>query len=51
MPNPYKIEVIITSLVEMLELRNFGRMTTSTIQFESFDKILWVMSLTEVMAL
>ena len=51
MPNPYKIEVIITSLVEMLELRNFGRMTTSTIQFESPDKILWVMSLTEVMAL
>ena len=51
MPNPYKIEVIITSLVEMLELRNFGRMTTSTIQFESLDKILWVMSLTEVKAL
>ena len=49
MPNPYKIEVMITSLVEMLELRNFGRMTTSTIQFESRDKILWVTSLTEVM--
>ena len=23
-PNPYKIEVMITSLIEMLELPNFG---------------------------
>ena len=29
--NPYKIEAMITSLMEMLELRNFGHMTTSTI--------------------
>ena len=29
--NPYKIEVIITSLIEKLELPNFGHMTTSTI--------------------
>ena len=29
--NPYKIEVIITSLIEVLELPNFGHMTTSTI--------------------
>ena len=28
--NPYKIEVIITSLTEMLELPNFGCMTTFT---------------------
>ena len=28
---PNEIEVIITSLIEMLELPNFGHMTTSTI--------------------
>ena len=33
----YKIEVMITSLIEMLELTNFGHMTTSTIQFDSPD--------------
>ena len=31
---------MITSLIEMLELPNFGHMTTSTIYFESRDKIL-----------
>ena len=44
---PYKIEVMIimiTSLIEMLELPNFGHMTTSTIQFDSLDKILLVAS-------
>ena len=34
--NPYKVEVII----EMLELPNFDDMTTSTIEFQSRDKIL-----------
>ena len=29
--NPYKIDVMITSLIEMLELPNLGHMTTSTI--------------------
>ena len=29
--NPYKIEVIITFLIEMLQLLNFGHMTTSII--------------------
>ena len=29
--NPYKIEVMITSLTETLALSNFGHMTTSTI--------------------
>ena len=29
--NPYKIEVVITSLIEMLELPNFGHMIASTI--------------------
>ena len=29
--NPYKIEVMITPFIEMLELPNFGHMTTSTI--------------------
>ena len=29
--NPYKTEVMITSLIELLELPNFGHMTTSTI--------------------
>ena len=29
--NPYKLEFMTTSLIEMLELLNFGHMTTSTI--------------------
>ena len=29
--NPYKIEVMISSLIEMLELPNFGHMPTSTV--------------------
>ena len=29
----------MTSVIEMLELPNFGHMNTSTIQFESHDKI------------
>ena len=48
-PNPYKIEIMITSLIEMLELPNFGHMTTSTILFESRDKILLVKLWTEIM--
>ena len=40
---------MITSLIKMLELPNFGHMITSTIQFESRDKILLVTSQTEVM--
>ena len=40
---------MITSLIEMLELRNFGHMATSTIQFESRYKILLVKSWTEAM--
>ena len=28
---PNKIEVMITSLIELLEIPNFGHMTTSTI--------------------
>ena len=39
---------MITSFIEMLE-SNFGHMTTSTIQFESRDKILLVTSWTEIM--
>ena len=34
---------MITSLLEMLELPNIGRMTTSTIQLESRDKI-WLVT-------
>ena len=48
-PNPYKIEIMITSPIEMLELPNFGHMTTSTILFESRDKILLVKLWTEIM--
>ena len=40
---------MITSLMEMLELPNFGHMTTSTMQFESREKILLQTSLTEIM--
>ena len=29
--NPYKTEIMVTSLKEMLELPNFGLMTASTI--------------------
>ena len=45
---PYKIEVMITSLMEMLTLPNFGHMTTSTIKFESRDQILLVTSWTGI---
>ena len=37
---------MITSLKEMPDLPNFGHMTTSTIQFESRDKIILM---TEIM--
>ena len=42
--NHYKIEVMITPLIEVLELLNFGLMTASIIWFESRDKILLVTS-------
>ena len=32
--NPYKIEVMITCLIETLMLPNYGHMTTSTIEFQ-----------------
>ena len=35
---------MITSLIGMLELPNFGYMTTSTIKFESHDKVLLLTS-------
>ena len=44
--NPYKIEIMITSLIEMLDSSNFDHIITSTIKFESHDKILLVMSWT-----
>ena len=40
---------MITPLMQMLELPNFGHMTTPTIQFKSRDKILLVTSWTEIM--
>ena len=48
-PNPYKLEVMITCLIEMLELQNFGQMITTTVWFESRYKILLVTSLTKIM--
>ena len=39
--NPYEIEVMVTSVIEMLELPNFGHMATSTIQFEPLIKFGW----------
>ena len=39
----------MTSLIEILELPNFGHMTTSIIWFESRDKILLVTSWAEIM--
>ena len=47
--NPYKIEVMITSVIEMLELPNFGQMTASTIYFETCDKNFCLTSSTEIM--
>ena len=47
--DPYEIEVMITSLIEMLELPNFGHMATSIIQIESHNKILPATSWTEIM--
>ena len=47
--NPYKIMVMITSLIVMLELPNFGHMTTFTIWFQSRDNSLLVASWTEIL--
>ena len=47
--NPFKIEVVISSIIEMLELPNFGHMNKSIIQFESRNEILLVTSSTEIM--
>ena len=47
--NPHKVETVITSLTEMLELLNFDHMNTSIILFDLRDKISLVTSLTEVM--
>ena len=37
-----------TSLMEILELPNFGHMTISTLQLESRDKILFMTSFTKI---
>ena len=50
-PNPYRIENIIASLIEMLELPNFGHIATYTIKFESRDKFLLVTPWTKTMTL
>ena len=42
---------MITSVTEILELPNFGHMTTFTLQFESREKILLVTLWTEIMTL
>ena len=47
--NLYKIEIMITFLIEMLQLSNFGHMTTSTIKIESRHKILLVTSWAKIM--
>ena len=39
---------MITSLIELRGLPNFGQMTTSTIKFESLDKILLMKPWTEI---
>ena len=43
-----KIKVMITFLIEMLELPSFGNMNTS-IEFETHDKTLLMTSWTEIM--
>ena len=47
--SPHKIEVIITSLTEKLELPYFAYMTTFPLQFESRNKLGLVKSWTEIM--
>ena len=47
--NPYKINCVRTSLIEMLQSWNFYHMTTSIIEFESCDKILLVTSSKQIM--
>ena len=42
---------MITSLIEIIDLTNLGDMTSSTIKFESRDKILLVTSWAENMTL
>ena len=37
--NPHKIEIVITFLIEILELQNFGHMTTSTIELDFNDDV------------
>ena len=39
--NPYKIEVMITSVIQMLELPDFGHMTTSTYNLSNVTKLCW----------
>ena len=39
--NPYKIEVMITSVIQMLELPDFGHMTTSTYNLSHVTKLCW----------
>ena len=41
--HPFRFQVMITFLIEMLELPNFDHMTTSRKYFESDDKIWLVM--------
>ena len=40
----YKIVVVITSFIEMLELPNFDNRSTSTLKFDLRDKILLMTS-------
>ena len=47
--NPYKIKVMITSLIVVLDLPNFGHMSTFTKWFESRHKILLVAPLAEIL--
>ena len=46
---PQKTEVLRILPIEMLELPNFGHMTTFKMQFESYDIVLLMMQLTEIM--
>ena len=47
--NLYKIEVIIISIMKMLEFTNFGHITTAKIQLELRDKVLLVTLWTKIM--
>ena len=47
--NSYKNGINVSSLIEILQLRNFGHVTTPTLYFKLGNMVMLVASLTEIM--